>query len=155
MSGERTTVRFWLMLVLGLFVAACSNVENKGMEPRSTMKPDSTVELSEVHPSNTFDSGVEGYVWIGPTCPVVIVGTECPDRPFEAELTVTYIEGKLVVRSKSGADGFFRILLSPGSYVLVPERLNPNAPPFVQPIPFDVNPGSFTHLEITYASGMR
>jgi len=38
--------------------------------------------------STPTDSGIEGQVLIGPMCPAVQEGQECPDQPYQASLTV-------------------------------------------------------------------
>ena len=101
------------------------------------------------------ESGVEGLVLLGPTCPAVQSGTQCPDRPFEADLTILDLDGEEVARGKSEADGIFRIPLPPGEYVLAPEQPFPDLPPFARPIEFEVKPGEYVQLDIRYDSGVR
>jgi hypothetical protein len=94
-------------------------------------------------------------VFLGPTCPAAQSGTQCPDRPFEADLTILDLLGEEVARGKSGADGIFRIDLPPGEYVLVPEQPFPDLPPFASPIEFEIKPGEYIELDIRYDSGVR
>lgn len=101
------------------------------------------------------DGGVEGRVTVGPTCPVVREGTECPDQPFQAVLKVTDPEGREVAKGKSDAAGLFRIALPPGDYVLVPESPSGTVPPFAAPIEFQVDAGAWTRLEVSFDSGIR
>jgi hypothetical protein len=156
MTRKWLASRLWLALMLCLSIVACSKVETLNIDKLLTLTPNRTSEKSDIGAVPTpLESGVEGYVWIGPTCPVVRVGTECPDRPYETELDVTDSKGTIVALGKSDADGYFRIFLPPGSYILVPETPNGNAPPFADPILFHVEPGLFTHLEINYDSGIR
>ena len=70
-------------------------------------------------PAPSGDSGVEGRVTIGPMCPVVQQGTECPDAPYSAALVVEDERGREVARIESSPDGSFRVALSPGTYQLV------------------------------------
>jgi hypothetical protein len=156
MTQRRSEIMLLLAVIVVVLTGACSNVDMEESKELSTVTPTSVPDKSDMGVVTTsLMSGVEGVVWIGPTCPVVQVGTECPDEPYETELAVTDIEGNIVTNSKSDSDGFFRILLPPGSYVLIPETPNRNAPPFVDPIPFNVEPGLFTQLEVYYDSGMR
>src|SRR3990170_4096442 len=83
MRGRRTDFGLCVTVVLGLSFAACSSLENPVVEPRRT------VAVETVLPVTPFDSGVEGHIWIGPTCPVVRIGNECPDRPYETEFSIT------------------------------------------------------------------
>ncbi len=99
------------------------------------------------------DSGVEGQVLIGPMCPVVQAGQECPDQPYQATLTVNSPTGERIVQVQTGEDGTFRIPLRPGEYILHPE--SPNAMPFAQEQPFTVEEGRFTQMTVSYDSGIR
>ena len=100
------------------------------------------------------DSGVEGRVWVGPTCPVVQEGLECPDAPLEADLEVVNTGGRVVARSRSAEDGTYRIPLVAGSYVLTPLPGEAGLP-FASPIAFEVQEGDWVTLDITYDSGIR
>jgi hypothetical protein len=107
---------------------------------------------SSVNPTPT-DSGVEGQVFIGPMCPVVQEGQECPDKPFQAVLTVNSPTGERIVQVQTGEDGTFKIPLAPGEYILHPE--SPNALPFASEQAFTVEEGQFTQIVVTYDSGIR
>jgi hypothetical protein len=100
------------------------------------------------------DSGVEGRVWVGPTCPVVQEGLECPDAPLEADLEVVDSAGRVVARTRSAEDGTYRIPIPAGLYVLTPLPGEAGLP-FASPIPFEVPEGAWVTLEITYDSGIR
>jgi hypothetical protein len=99
------------------------------------------------------DSGIEGQVFIGPTCPVVQVGQECPDQPYQAVLTVLSPDGREIVQVETDEAGIFKIPLAPGEYVLRPE--SPNVLPFAPEQTFVVEPGAFTQLIVHYDSGIR
>lgn len=107
---------------------------------------------TSVNPTPT-DSGVEGQVLIGPMCPVVQVGQECPDQPYQATLTVNSPTGERIVQVQTESDGTFKIPLAPGEYILHPE--SPNRMPFAQEQPFTVETGRFTPLIVQYDSGIR
>lgn len=107
---------------------------------------------SSIAPTPT-DSGIEGRVLIGPMCPVVREGEECPDQPYQADLTVTDPGGRVVVRFQTEVDGTFRVPLAPGDYILRPE--SPNVMPFAPEQPFSVLPGRFTQITVSYDSGIR
>jgi len=161
MSIRSIITMFWLILMLGFSIGACSTVEGQDGESHDTEEPDKAVESIEPDQGKgtpsllESDSGVEGYLWIGPMCPVVHEGTECPDQPYETEFTITDTEAEVVVMGKSDAEGFFHIPLLPGSYVFVPESGKPGVVPITEPVPFDVDDTSFTYLEITFDSGIR
>jgi hypothetical protein len=63
--------------------------------------------------------GVRGIVLLGPHCPVVVEGEECPDTPYETELVVMAPDGASVVkRFASDAYGLFEVLLPVGEYAI-------------------------------------
>lgn len=119
----------FVMGVLILILSTCS------------MKPEAT------------DSGIEGQVFIGPMCPVMIEGEECPDQPYQAVLTVTSPNGKRIVQIQTDENGKFMIPLQPGEYVLHPE--SPNALPFAGEQAVIVEDGKFTQVIVNYDSGIR
>lgn len=138
-----------LAALLALAASGCSEADGAAPEPQPTP---TTAPTSSPSPP---PSGVEAQVWIGPTCPVVRVGSECPDDPYETTLTVTDLEGEVVATGKSDAQGYYRIELPPGEYILVPARPRAHAPPFADSIPFEVKTGTFTQLDVHYDSGLR
>lgn len=99
------------------------------------------------------DSGIEGQVLIGPTCPVVREGEECQDQPYQATLTVNSPKGERIVQIQTEEDGLFKIPLAPGEYILHPET--PNVLPFAGDQSFVVEPGKFTQVIVNYDSGIR
>jgi hypothetical protein len=99
------------------------------------------------------DSGIKGQVLIGPMCPVMQVGTECPDLPYQATLTVLKPNSQEVTRFETDEDGRFRVALPPGEYILHPE--SPNVMPFAGEQTFTVFPGEFTQITVHYDSGIR
>ena len=101
------------------------------------------------------DSGVEGHVWVGPTCPVVQEGTDCPDAPLEADLEIRDSFGRVVARTRSDAQGAYRIPLEPGEYVLVPLSPGQAGMPFASPLPLIITAGSWLQLDVSYDSGIR
>jgi hypothetical protein len=112
----------------------------------------SLTACSSANPTPT-DSGVEGQVFIGPMCPVVQVGQECPDQPYQATLTVNSPTGERIVQIQTENDGSFKIPLAPGEYILHPE--SPNVMPFAQEQPFTVEAEKFTQVIVNYDSGIR
>ena len=99
------------------------------------------------------NSGIEGQVFIGPICPVVQEGQECPDRSYQAALSVTSLKGKRIVQIQTDEDGRFRIPLEPGEYILHPE--SPNQLPFASDQNVTVENGTFTQVIVNYDSGIR
>jgi hypothetical protein len=102
------------------------------------------------------ETGIMGQVTIGPACPVMQVDSPCPDRPFQAVLTVTDPLGeKTIATLRTDASGYFRLALPPGDYRLVPQTPSPAAPPRAQPMPFRLKAGQWLELNVTYDSGIR
>ena len=100
-----------------------------------------------------MDSGIEGRVFIGPTCPVVQEGQDCADKPYQATLTVNSLNGGKIAQYQTDEDGRFRIPLAPGEYSLRPE--SPNVMPFASEQIFVLEAGRFTQVVVLYDSGIR
>jgi hypothetical protein len=98
-------------------------------------------------------SGIEGQVLIGPMCPVVQAGQECPDEPYQATLTVKNRDGLQIVQFQTDDQGRFSVPLVPGEYILHPE--SPNGIPFASDQSFSVGTGRFTRIDVHYDSGIR
>jgi hypothetical protein len=107
---------------------------------------------SPLIPANT---GVEGQVSIGPMCPVVRQGQECPDRPYQARLTIQLWDGKEVRQITTEADGRFHVPLYPARYILHPQSPPNQSIPFAADQPFTVVKGEFTRIKLIYDSGIR
>lgn len=100
-------------------------------------------------------SGIEGKVSIGPTCPVVTAESPCADAPYEATITVES-EGEVVETGRSGEDGSFRIAVPPGDYTVSAEPLVADAIAHADPVQHVVvDADAFTHVELTFDSGIR
>lgn len=98
-------------------------------------------------------SGIEGQVLLGPMCPVVQEGEECPDQPYQATLTVKSLDGLQITQFQTDEQGRFQVPLVPGQYILHPE--SPNGLPFAGDQSFVVETGKFTQLTVNYDSGIR
>jgi hypothetical protein len=98
-------------------------------------------------------SGIEGQVLVGPMCPVVQQGQECPDQPYPATLTVNGLNGVPIAQFRSDDQGRFQVMLVPGEYILHPE--SPNGLPFAGDQSFTVETGRYTQITVHYDSGIR
>jgi hypothetical protein len=98
-------------------------------------------------------NGIEGQVLIGPMCPVVQQGQECPDQPYQATLTVNTSNGVRITQLRTDEQGHFKLPLVPGDYVLHPE--SPNGIPSAGEQAFTVSSGQYTQITIHYDSGIR
>jgi hypothetical protein len=92
-------------------------------------------------------------VLIGPICPVLREREECPDQPYQAILTVNNPEGERIVQIQTNEDGYFKIHIHPGEYMLHPE--SPNVLPFAGEQTVLVEMGKFTQVVVNYDSGIR
>jgi hypothetical protein len=111
------------------------------------------VACSPQLPANT---GIEGQVLIGPTCPVVQQGKECPDKPYQAALTVLDSSGtRKIARFQTDTEGRFRLPLAPGNYILHPETPENMPMPIAPEQNFTVTDGQFTQISVAYDSGIR
>lgn len=100
------------------------------------------------------DSGIEGYMTIGPSCPVVQVGNPCPDKPYEGRVSILTADARRkVAEAEADATGFYRIMLPPGSYILHPE--SSGVFPQAADIPVAVLAHEITRQDISYDSGIR
>lgn len=122
--------------------------------PVATPKPVGTPILATPTAQPSAATGVEGYVTIGPQCPVVQEGSPCPDAPFEASLTlVDPVTGAMVASGRSDASGYFRLDAPPGSYRLVPESFG--ALPYASEQDVTVPASGYARVVVPYDSGIR
>ena len=101
------------------------------------------------------DSGITGKALLGPMCPVVIEGQECPDQPYQATITVKDLEGRKIVEFQTDEQGNFKVPLAPGEYILHPETPQDAPLPFANEQSFTVLAGEYTRLVVQYDSGIR
>jgi hypothetical protein len=101
------------------------------------------------------EGGISGLVMLGPTCPVVREGVDCPLKPYQATMSVLNDRGKVVLQFETDEQGEFRVALAPGEYTLRPESPEGLPYPFADQIDFTVAPGAFTRLSVIYDSGIR
>jgi hypothetical protein len=104
-------------------------------------------------------SGIAGRVVAGPTCPVETVPPQpnCAPRPLAVTLRIRRVGSKdRSTSAHSGADGRFRVRLSPGTYVVqgLPLAGSPLPRP-PGPLRVQVRARRFTNISITYDTGIR
>ena len=101
---------------------------------------------------------VSGMVTAGPTCPVETdpPNPACAERPVAgAKLVILDQDGIEVARTTAGEDGTFTIQLAPGSYRLVPQRVD-GLMGTAEPVDFIVKAGHpVTDLQVSYDTGIR
>jgi hypothetical protein len=98
-------------------------------------------------------SGIQGQVLIGPMCPVIQPGQECPDQPYQTTLMVNNSSGVQIAQVQTDAQGHFKIPLVPGNYILHPQ--SPNGVAAAGDQTFTVETGHYTQLSVRYDSGIR
>ena len=103
--------------------------------------------------TNAPESGIEGLVTMGPACPVARIDQPCPDAPFQATLTVLTPTGEQVTQFQTDENGQYHVTLAPGEYVLHPETANQIQR--AAEVPFTVESGQFTTVDVSYDSGIR
>ena len=101
------------------------------------------------------DSGITGKALVGPMCPVMVEGQECPDQPYQATITVDSLEGRKIAQFQTDEQGNFTVQLAPGEYILHPETPEGKLFPFANEQRFIVLPGEYTRLIVLYDSGIR
>ncbi len=102
--------------------------------------------------AQTGETGIAGYVTLGPTCPVQRADLPCPDRPYSARITV-WRDGQMVAETTSSDDGWFKVILEPGAYRLVGE--SPGTLPHGSEQTVVVRGGTLTGVQVTYDTGIR
>jgi len=103
--------------------------------------------------STPTDSGIEGQALIGPMCPIVQEGQECPDQLYQAAITVNSLNSGKIVQVQTDTQGHFKTPLAPGEYILHPE--SPNGIPYANEQNILVEAGKFTQIIVNYDSGIR
>jgi hypothetical protein len=101
------------------------------------------------------ESGVEGQMLIGPTCPVMQIADPCPDKPYQGNFSVKALSGEIVAHFKTDEQGRFKVFLSPGEYILFSEDTAAMHFPIIKEQPFTVQARQITRLAITLDSGIR
>lgn len=103
-----------------------------------------------------YNSGVQGVVLLGPTCPVMRdpPDPQCADRPYATAITV-YRAGLKIpfVIGNSDATGAFKFSLPPSSYTLV--ATGGTTLPRCAPIQVAVSANGYTTANISCDTGIR
>jgi hypothetical protein len=105
--------------------------------------------------SPTSSSGIEGHVTKGPVCPgpVRIGATNCQDQPYQASISILDSNSAQITQFQTDASGYFKIMLSPGTYTLHPISGKPLPRAADQTIV--VTDGQLTQVTIAYDTGIR
>lgn len=122
------------LFILVLLLSACSQVND---------------------PNETLTSGIHVQAYIGPLCPVVQAGKECPDQPYQATITILNSSGKKVLQFETDENGTYTVKLPPGNYALHPESPQGMPLPYASEQNFTVPPDTIIQLIVNYDSGIR
>lgn len=106
-------------------------------------------------PPDPLTSGIEVQVLVGPMCPVMQAGVECPDQPYQATLTVLNTNRKEVLHFETDEDGRYVVNLPPGDYILRPESPQDTPLPYASEQNFTILLNEITQLIVVYDSGIR
>jgi hypothetical protein len=112
-------------------------------------------QTSPSTPNPTLTSGIQGTVSQGPMCPgpIPIGNNPCPDQPFQTSITILDSFGKQVSKLQTDEAGYFKIQLTPGTYILHPE---PGSPfPIASDQMVVVTDGQYIPVTIIYDTGIR
>lgn len=105
--------------------------------------------------SPTPSSGIDGHVTEGPMCPgpVPIGNNSCPDQPYQANISILDANNTQITQTQTDVNGYFKISLSPGVYILHPESGKPF--PHASDQTVVVTDEQYTQVTIMYDTGMR
>jgi Carboxypeptidase regulatory-like domain len=121
----------FLLVALALSLAACGQGEGAG---------DGT-------------SGIRGRAIAGPSCPVEVQGTPCPDRPYEGTVIATESTTGEGFTVETDQDGRFELALAPGTYEV--SIVSETQPPFAKPQTVTVDESAFTEIVVAVDTGIR
>jgi hypothetical protein len=129
--------RIALILPVALIAASCGGGSNPAKPIRTT-----------------GSSGLEGKVTISPGTNTCKAGSSClkPAKGFTLEFSQY---GHQVARTKTGADGSYRINLAPKGRYVIGVKGGPGVAPTVKPPTATVEQGQFKHLDIQLDVGIR
>ncbi len=139
------------ILFVFLLLAACTPFP----APQPTPQPDMPSPPASTEIIPPAESGIEGQATIGPMCPVMREGQECPDQPYQTPLIILDNQGHQIARIETDAEGKFRLNLPPGDYIIHPEIPADRPIPTAADVQVTVLPGQFTQVKIEFDSGIR
>lgn len=104
-----------------------------------------------------YNSGVQGKVMLGPTCPVMRdpPDPQCADRPYQTTVTIFRSSDTThpYATTKSAADGSFKFSLPPGQYVLTAQ--GGQMLPRCNETSVTVGPSGYVTQDISCDTGIR
>ena len=106
------------------------------------------------HLTSTARSGVRGVVTYGPTCPVEIAGSPCPDRPWSGVVRAVDLNGDPAGETTTGDRGTFQLDLPEGTYDVL-AVVEGGGPPTAKPVRVTVTGGRYASVTLQVDSGIR
>ncbi|MEK7172796.1 MAG: hypothetical protein AAB740_02370 [Patescibacteria group bacterium] len=105
-----------------------------------------------------FDSGVEGVVMLGPTCPVMKnpPDPQCADKPYSTSIQVIAVGGpnsSPFAIVESDQQGKYKIMLPPGEYALQPA--GGSVMPRCETKNITIEPSKIIEVNLSCDSGIR
>ena len=105
-----------------------------------------------------FDSGVEGTVTLGPTCPVMRnpPDPECADKPYSTTIQVISMgspKSSPFATVESDKEGKYKIMLPPGEYALQP--VGGSVMPRCETKEIKIDPSKIIKVDLSCDSGIR
>lgn len=153
--GLLITQKSWVPKLVDYIVK--SDTGNMIIPPIATSTtPTSSTTVPVARPGKV-DTGVEGIVTIGPTCPVVRYPDDgtCADRPYQTTLVLSSnLPGKgggILIHTD--AKGYFSQELTPGTYTISPQPSG--MMPRLAPVTFTVTLHKRVSLNLQFDSGIR
>lgn len=109
--------------------------------------------IKEMSPAAGEEGIIRGVVTIGPMCPVVRVGEDCPDKPYPTTLLLqdqNKYTLKTIIVPESGQ---FELRVPAGSYTVVPKV--DSVMPRAESVSVTVSSGQVSTVTISFDSGIR
>lgn len=142
----RTLLAIAAIAMLALALAGCE-------AERGAVSGTGTNQIVLPSLSREAQSGIQGLVTIGPTCPVERPDSPCPDRAYQTTIIVMDSTGAEVLRAPTDASGRFLISLGPGDYTLTEVTSGVFPRPVLTPV--HVSPDAYSYVHIMLDSGIR
>lgn len=99
-------------------------------------------------------SGVRGVVMYGPTCPVAIAGSPCPDRLWSGVVRAVDLNGDAVGETTTRDRGTFQLELPEGTYDVL-AVVEGGGPPTGEPARVTVAGEGYARVTLQVDSGIR
>jgi hypothetical protein len=98
--------------------------------------------------------GVRGVVMYGPTCPVAIARSPCPDRLWSGVVRAVDLNGDAAGETTTGDRGTFQLDLPEGTYDVI-AVVEGGGPPTAKPVRVTVTGGGYARVTLQVDSGIR